>query len=639
MKTLKEIIRRSLLTITTFLSIFLLFVIVSIQIFNEQNRAYENSTRTLTQIDLILDENESDLTDIVHTYAQTCLLHAESISYILEKDPSLIENTAELKKIAAFTEVDEIHIFDQSGTIVAGTTPKYYGLSFDSGEQMMFFKPMLQDKTLQLVQPVTPNTAEEKQMQYSAVWSKDGSFILQVGMEPDSIIKMTEKNNLSHILSQFRINPEASYYAADKETGEILGSTNELVVGKNLSEVGLSMAEVRTDEDGFHANVEGKHSFCVFKEINDTFIGRVIPSEIMYRRIPSFTITTALCLMIIAIILYHAIVSHLNRYVVNSIDVVNEKLDLISRGNLDESVDIQSSAEFSAFSSYINKMVKTLLDNNKKMSYVLSQTDLYIGIYEHNSYMDRVRFTEYLPQIFGLSEAEIKDLASDPLRFRSFIEAIRKHPIPDETNIYCIPGETIKYIRLEEISENNEFFGVCIDETEDILKRQRIEEERDFDLLTGLYNRRGLDRQLFALFQKPENLGYGALIMIDADGLKNINDTYGHEKGDLYLKKISELIHKFGPKSTLSARQGGDEFALLLYGYDNEQELLHTIKTLEYMQDESTIRLEKNIHVPLRFSFGYSLLNGADDYKKLFQEADEKMYLNKKERKQKGLTQ
>lgn len=639
MKTLKEIIRRSLLTITTFLSIFLLFVIVSIQIFNEQNRVYENSTRTLTQIDLILDENESDLTDIVHTYAQTCLLHAESISYILEKDPSLIENTAELKKIAAFTEVDEIHIFDQSGTIVAGTTPKYYGLSFDSGEQMMFFKPMLQDKTLQLVQPVTPNTAEEKQMQYSAVWSKDGSFILQVGMEPDSIIKMTEKNNLSHILSQFRINPEASYYAADKETGEILGSTNELVVGKNLSEVGLSMAKVRTDEDGFHANVEGKHSFCVFKEINDTFIGRVIPSEIMYRRIPSFTITTALCLMIIAIILYHAIVSHLNRYVVNSIDVVNEKLDLISRGNLDESVDIQSSAEFSAFSSYINKMVKTLLDNNKKMSYVLSQTDLYIGIYEHNSYMDRVRFTEYLPQIFGLSEAEIKDLASDPLRFRSFIEAIRKHPIPDETNIYCIPGETIKYIRLEEISENNEFFGVCIDETEDILKRQRIEEERDFDLLTGLYNRRGLDRQLFALFQKPENLGYGALIMIDADGLKNINDTYGHEKGDLYLKKISELIHKFGPKSTLSARQGGDEFALLLYGYDNEQELLHTIKTLEYMQDESTIRLEKNIHVPLRFSFGYSLLNGADDYKKLFQEADEKMYLNKKERKQKGLTQ
>lgn len=62
--------------------------------------------------------------------------------------------------------------------------------------------------------------------------------------------------------------------------------------------------------------------------------------------------------------------------------------------------------------------------------------------------------------------------------------------------------------------------------------------ERDIDSLTGLYNRRGLDIQLSKLFEEPEKLGYCAMVMVDADGLKIINDTYGHEKGDIYLKKL-----------------------------------------------------------------------------------------------------
>ncbi|MBR6652670.1 MAG: GGDEF domain-containing protein [Anaerotignum sp.] len=248
--------------------------------------------------------------------------------------------------------------------------------------------------------------------------------------------------------------------------------------------------------------------------------------------------------------------------------------------------------------------------------------------------MDRVRFTEYIPQILGLNETEADALSSDHHRFRAFIETIRRHPIPDEPNIFRIPGEIEKYVRLEEITEDDAFFGVCIDETEDILKRQKIEVERDYDLLTGLYNRRGLDRQLSILFQHPEKLGLGALIMIDADGLKQINDTYGHENGDLYLIKISEVIDKFGLRSNLSARQGGDEFVLLLYDYDSEDELQNTLRTLEYIQTHSTVRLSEDLNVPLRFSHGYALLDGTADTQRLFKEADERMYANKRERKQ-----
>ena len=121
--------------------------------------------------------------------------------------------------------------------------------------------------------------------------------------------------------------------------------------------------------------------------------------------------------------------------------------------------------------------------------------------------------------------------------------------------------------------------------------------------------------------------------MIDADGLKEINDTYGHEKGDIYLKKIANLINNFGIKSSVSARQGGDEYILFLYDYDSEEELSRTIETLRYIQSTSTASLGKGIAVPLRFSMGCCVVENEYDVQKLFKIADERMYEDKVERK------
>ena len=70
-------------------------------------------------------------------------------------------------------QVDELHLFDTKGKLFSGSVPKYYNYTFESGEQMKFFLPMLKDKSMQLCQEVTPNTAENKLMQYIAVWRED----------------------------------------------------------------------------------------------------------------------------------------------------------------------------------------------------------------------------------------------------------------------------------------------------------------------------------------------------------------------------------------------------------------------------------------------------------------------------------
>ena len=65
---------------------------------------------------------------------------AKATAYILEKNPELENDLGELDRIAGLMSIDEIHIFDDSGTIVAGSVPKYFGYSFDSGEQMAPFR-------------------------------------------------------------------------------------------------------------------------------------------------------------------------------------------------------------------------------------------------------------------------------------------------------------------------------------------------------------------------------------------------------------------------------------------------------------------------------------------------------------------
>ncbi len=632
MKTLKEIIRKYIGYVSLIFVAIILVVIGRIEILNEQKRACDDSLQAFHQIEQKLEQNQKELEEIRQEYTQTCLHNAEAIAYMLQDNPDVMNNRQELEKIAEFMEVDEIHIFDTSGCIVLGTCPEYYGYTFDSGEQMRFFKPMLEDKSLKLVQEITPNTAESKMMQYSAVWSKNGEFILQVGMEPVRVMKAMEKNELSYIFFYLRVDPAANYYAVDQESGNIVGTTDLPSVGKKLEDIGLSIADIPSENTGFHCHINGTGSFCVFRKIGTIYVGRVIPDSVIYQRLPANMILLVLGLLLIVIILSSAMMWCMNRYVINGIYSVNKKLYRIAKGNLDEVVDVQSCVEFSELSSYINEMVKSLLANSEKMSYVLGKTNMYIGVYEYNKNMKKVRFTEYIPRIFLLNEEESKRLSEDDKEFQKFIEKVRENPVAGEQGTYKL-GEEDHYVKLEEISEENGIFGVAIDVTEEITRRKKIEVERDIDSLTGLYNRRGLDVQLSRLFGEPEKLGYCAMVMVDADGLKIINDTYGHEKGDVYLKKIGEMINTFETGKSVAARQGGDEFVLFLYQYEREEDLFEAFKVLDFIRQHCLAYLGEQLRVPLSFSFGYSLAKGELGYQEMLKEADERMYENKRERK------
>lgn len=107
--------------------------------------------------------------------------------------------------------------------------------------------------------------------------------------------------------------------------------------------------------------------------------------------------------------------------------------------------------------------------------------------------------------------------------------------------------------------------------TERYRREKRIARLAARDPLTALYNRRALEVRAPRLLQDVSRTRPGALLLIDIDHFKLVNDLYGHTAGDRLLVSLSEMIRSVLPHGALAGRLGGDEFVILLAAASNEQ--------------------------------------------------------------------
>ena len=166
---------------------------------NNKNTA-KMSEVLLDRVVNVIEKNEDDEKNMITSLKEDYIVRAKAVDYIINANPDAENNVDELKKIANLMSVDEIHLFDTTGKIYSGTIPEYYGYKFDSGDQMEYFKPMLEDKTLTMCQDVTPNTSEGKKMMYAITWDETGTRMVQVGIEPVRLLNEVKQNEISSIV-------------------------------------------------------------------------------------------------------------------------------------------------------------------------------------------------------------------------------------------------------------------------------------------------------------------------------------------------------------------------------------------------------------------------------------------------------
>lgn len=101
-------------------------------------------------------------------------------------------------------------------------------------------------------------------------------------------------------------------------------------------------------------------------------------------------------------------------------------------------------------------------------------------------------------------------------------------------------------------------------------ERRRLAQESLTDELTGLPNRRHFNRELVRALEMAERGAVVCVGMVDLDGLKQVNDTHGHETGDRLLRRFAETLDSQLRRTDFAGRIGGDEFGVILYGASAE---------------------------------------------------------------------
>jgi diguanylate cyclase (GGDEF)-like protein len=163
----------------------------------------------------------------------------------------------------------------------------------------------------------------------------------------------------------------------------------------------------------------------------------------------------------------------------------------------------------------------------------------------------------------------------------------------------------------------------------DLTTTRRLLEQ---DVLTGIANRRGLEQTVAALAKHPQSSRGTdhSLVLIDLDGFKHINDTYGHHVGDSLLTQVAQCLVSHIRTNDLAARLGGDEFAILMPGTAPEEiqtvieEICAAIRniTLQELPDRPS-------HPLVSASIGVTRLELNQPLTTSYQKADEALYLAK----------
>ena len=148
------------------------------------------------------------------------------------------------------------------------------------------------------------------------------------------------------------------------------------------------------------------------------------------------------------------------------------------------------------------------------------------------------------------------------------------------------------------------------------------------DALVDLPNRRGFMRELERLVDQAKRYGEpSAMLFVDLDGLKMINDTFGHKAGDGSLIQVAELLVGGVRRSDVVARIGGDEFGILLAhadeanAHETAARLTDLICDCEFTHDGDAL--------PLSVAIGVAMIDPADEPETIMARADEEMYRRK----------
>lgn len=292
-------------------------------------------------------------------------------------------------------------------------------------------------------------------------------------------------------------------------------------------------------------------------------------------------------------------------------------------------------SEIDLLARSIESMSHSVANSASRLSEIIRMTGVSLGAFEYQEGASRMLCTDGFYPFLGLDYPENSSGYINTALFKTrmsemgkFLEEVNED---GQVRVYRIRNHRgdWQWIRLRTVRDEQQgrTLGALSDITQEIEGKRQLEYERDYDLLTNLINRRAFHTAMKKRFSAPEELKIGALVMLDLDNLKYINDTYGHDCGDLYICCAARALRHFSVGGAVVSRMSGDEFLLFFSSYDSKEQLHQMIANVKTALDNATMLLPDGASVKVRASAGISWYpEDSTSYEQLIQYADFAMY-------------
>ena len=272
------------------------------------------------------------------------------------------------------------------------------------------------------------------------------------------------------------------------------------------------------------------------------------------------------------------------------------------------------------------KILQTVIDNVPELIFYKDKAGIYKGANKHCiEFYNSRGVTEFI----GKTDLELpldKDFLETCTNHDSVVLNTKK-PLLVEEEYENIDGsvyifETVKTPVMNSDNEVLGIVGVARDITARKIEEKKLRYLSYTDILTGLYNRTFFDKKIEELI-KNNSFPIG-VIMCDVNGLKLVNDTFGHIAGDNLIINTANIIKSVCENNEFIFRWGGDEFIILIPKSSDE--------SCKNLVNKINLALEnsKTEEIPLKMSMGYSIIKGENSrVDEALREAEDKLYRKK----------
>lgn len=335
-----------------------------------------------------------------------------------------------------------------------------------------------------------------------------------------------------------------------------------------------------------------------------------------------FAIFLTLAVGIIGSLIFSYIISRPIKKLTEEVDRANVKDEIrFKRTNI---------AEIDRFAHTMEKLNQNVRDTSSKFRNLLQMASVKLAGFEYNEDTQELFLSDNFFEVLLNYEINASSLTLEQFKkaFEPYKQYIVSSDYGQKQYLFQIPDKNnVAYVNLRLLENEKIYTGIIEDVTNTVIEKQVIEYERDHDALTGLLNRGAFIRIMNDLFENHrDELKIAALLMLDLDNLKYINDNYGHENGDNYIAKAADIFVCNSPKNTIISRISGDEFYIFFYGYEKEEKVLELISRIKEAIRATTILLgDRNLQMEV--SGGVSWYpKDSKSFEKLQHFADYAMY-------------